>query len=105
MSRYRYNAEPYTLHDGQIDFGASVPFAAQVRPLIVLAMSTGWRVRCYRKLKTHVNEYLALSAYEYKGEDENAALLAFDGAISSGYFEFVELVNLTTNTIIKDHSE
>lgn len=101
MSRYRYNADAFTHSDGIIDFGASVPFNAQVRPRIVLATPSGWCVRCYRKLRGH-NE---VSRFNYTGDSESDAEKAFATAAESGHFEYISLVNLTTNTIIKDHSE
>lgn len=84
---------------GFVDFGAHVPCGAQLRPRITVAKETGWRVRAYRKLRYQGD----VSEYQYRGDSAEDAESAFWKAVNSGHFEYVSLINLTTNTLIKDY--
>lgn len=99
--RHHYNAEPLTLPNGEIDFGAHVPFGASLRPrLPVISKQTGYRVECFRKLYAPDAEPMG-----YEGESREDALAMFEKAVQSGDYRYVSLTDLSANTIINDHSD
>lgn len=99
VTRHHYNAEAWTNPDGSIDFGASVPFGAQFRHRIAVEKRTGWHVQCYR-----ADHDAHLGIEEYKCDTLGIAIAAFTLTVNSGHFRYITLTDLSTNTIIKDHS-